>query len=295
MEHSSPFALRFKLKKGSPFMFSSFTFLIALAVFHIITIYSSTSNSSFLLPFYSSSTRLEFGALLLYGDKNSSTNASTRTSFPATNVTLDDEQEKILLVVDDEAYQNTMSHNATAANTEAIVADVTEIARYHKNNESSSIESDAANKTKYGDDGHDIGAYGNAAVDEQPVVEQKSCLLALNSKDWLDKPRYGNEPSNFSQNLLSSSVGFSPLLDHLEDLLGHQKICHERSLFKSLENSDVATKDETLLIRMWKIRLMYAAFYHHQHEHAVKEARTELSLNPPLDYKIMAIATATMI
>mmetsp|Transcript_16444 Transcript_16444/g.31161 ORF Transcript_16444/g.31161 Transcript_16444/m.31161 type:complete len:711 (+) Transcript_16444:80-2212(+) len=110
-------------------------------------------------------------------------------------------------------------------------------------------------------------------INRDVQLQSQSCL-AMNTKDWLEKPRYGNLPGNYSH------TEFPPmgnLLDHITELLDHQNVCHEQSLFRSMENGN-SIKDEKLTIKIWKIRLMYLSFYYHQHEHAILEAKERMRL-----------------
>lgn len=144
----------------------------------------------------------------------------------------------------------------------------------HDNHDSSSV---AITHEKMHDSKGDEAVEGNMKdhdfKDRHREFQSKSCL-ALNTKDWLGKPRYGNMPGNYSY------TDFPPmgnLLDqYLPELLDHQNVCHEQSLFRNLEeHNNVSTRhhDEHFMTKIWKIRLMYMSFYYHQHEHAIIEAK----------------------
>jgi hypothetical protein len=111
-------------------------------------------------------------------------------------------------------------------------------------------------------------------------TEMKSIsCLTWNSKDWLEKPRYGNIPGNYSHTEFPLMAN---LLDHLPELLDHQNVCHEQSLFRNMGKENAASHknehDEHLMMRIWRIRLMYMSFYYHQHEHAMREAKERRQL-----------------
>ena len=104
-------------------------------------------------------------------------------------------------------------------------------------------------------------------------ASSKSCLSNV-SQAWLEADRYGNIPLNNSH---ASFPLEGPLLAHenLKVILGQQNLCQNNCRFRALDNEDQGSYDNPSeeLVHTWKIRLMYAAIYHHQHRHAIEEAR----------------------
>ena len=115
----------------------------------------------------------------------------------------------------------------------------------------------------------------NADVDSGAANGSKSCLSNV-SQAWLEADRYGNIPLNNSH---SSFPLEGPLLGHenLKVILGQQNLCQNNCRFRALDNDAKGEggydNPSEELVHTWKIRLIYAAIYHHQHRHAIQEAR----------------------
>ena len=103
--------------------------------------------------------------------------------------------------------------------------------------------------------------------------ESKECLISINSKEWLESSRYGNTPA---KNSYKSFPINGPLLDNIDSLLlDSQTICHSQSPIRNIKEIDI---DNEIHVRMWKIRLMFLVFYHHQHKHLQQEAKQRYDL-----------------
>jgi hypothetical protein len=117
-------------------------------------------------------------------------------------------------------------------------------------------------------------AYDNASL-RLPV---EGCL-DLNSREWVDGPRYGNEGLHYSSEY-ASQVLTQPISDSLARLLRasdgpsvelkgdtlptllSQSLCHESSRFRAIDRN----------VRSWTTRLIYLAMIHHQQRHSLSEA-----------------------
>ena len=115
----------------------------------------------------------------------------------------------------------------------------------------------------------------NVDVDSGVANGSKSCLSNV-SQAWLEADRYGNIPLNNSHSIFPLE---GPLLGHenLKVILGQQNLCQNNCRFRALDNDAKGEggydNPSEELVHTWKIRLIYAAIYHHQHRHAIQEAR----------------------
>lgn len=119
----------------------------------------------------------------------------------------------------------------------------------------------------------------------QSLPESVTCN-ALNSKAWLEGPRFGNINETDQRSVLDSILDIETILARPGALtrLLRQTLADEESRFL---REDDAT-ETAASARRWAVRLAYLAVHYHQHRHSIPEARlrrkSDCSL-PVYDYE----------
>ena len=106
----------------------------------------------------------------------------------------------------------------------------------------------------------------------------EGCLTS-NSKEWLDGPRLGNTmASGVDEEFAKSTI--LGLTSHERNIqsnpaqrLLRQSLCPKES--RLLDDS--TDKMDESLVDLWTVRLLYLVIHHHQHRHAIAEARRRLT------------------
>ena len=98
-----------------------------------------------------------------------------------------------------------------------------------------------------------------------------SCI-GNESRDWLEGIRYNNIAVNSSHPIFPPK---GPLLndDNLRMLLGQQSLCQTDCPFRALDNKGLERLSEEEMVHIWRVRLIYASLYYHQHRYAIQEGR----------------------
>ena len=91
--------------------------------------------------------------------------------------------------------------------------------------------------------------------------------FSLNSNSWVKGERLGNAP------LETDEAATDLILDMNFPLLLEQTICHTKSRFLDWPDTSSSSSNDDISFNLAALRLVYLAFYVHQHEPAWKEAR----------------------